>query len=65
MIPYWNKDSKLCGFKPDFLIGHNDGSKEIIEIKGRHLLSDFVEKRSAAIRWCNARKIEFRVYSKY
>lgn len=65
VIPYWNKDSKLSGFKPDFIVEHEDGSKEIVEIKGRHLLGQFEEKRLAAIKWCQARKIGFRVISKY
>jgi len=38
IIPYWDPDGKLRGFKPDFLIEKKDGSKEIVEIKGRHLL---------------------------
>ena len=65
VIPYWNKDSKLSGFKPDFLIEREDGTKELIEIKGKHLLPQFEEKRKAAIKWCDARKMKFVVYSKY
>src|SRR3989344_8420571 len=63
IIPYWSKDSKLSGFKPDFLIEKEDGTKEIVEIKGRHLLPQFEEKRKAAIKWCEARKMKFVVIS--
>src|SRR3989344_8698461 len=65
IIPYWDEDGKLRGFKPDFLIERDDGTKELIEIKGKHLLPQFEEKRKAAIKWCDARKMKFVVYSKY
>ncbi len=65
VIPYWDEDGKLRGFKPDFLIEKTDGTKEIIEIKGKHLLPQFKRKREAAQEWCKARKMCFRVISKY
>ncbi len=65
IIPYWDEAGKLRGFKPDFLIEKNDGSKEIIEIKGRHLLTQFKRKMDAAHEWCKVRKMNFRVVSKY
>ena len=65
IIPYWDEDGKLRGFKPDFLVEKEDGSKELIEIKGRHLLPTFKRKSSAAQEWCKARKMNFRVISKY
>ena len=65
IIPYWDENTKLRGFKPDFLIEKEDGTKEIIEIKGRHLLSQFKKKMDAAQEWCKARKMEFRIISKY
>jgi hypothetical protein len=65
IIPYWDEDGKLRGFKPDFLIEKEGGSKEIIEIKGRHLLPTFKRKMEAAQEWCKARNIEFKVISKY
>jgi len=65
IIPYWDEDGKLRGFKPDFLVEMEDGLKEIIEIKGKHLLPTFKRKNSAAIEWCKARKMGFRVISKY
>jgi len=65
IIPYWDEDTKLRGFKPDFLVEKEDGTKEIVEIKGRHLLPQFKKKMESAQKWCEARKIVFRVISKY
>ena len=65
IIPYWDEDGKLRGFKPDFLTEKKDGSKEIIEIKGKHLLPQFKRKMEAAHKWCKARKMTFRVITKY
>ena len=65
IIPYWDPDGKLRDFKPDFLIEKKDGSKERVEIKGKHLLPQFKRKMSAAQEWCKARKMTFRVISKY
>lgn len=65
IIPYWDPDGKLRGFKPDFLIEKKDGSKELVEIKGRHLLPQFKRKMDAAQEWCKARKMTFRTISKY
>lgn len=65
IIPYWDEDGKLRHFKPDFLIEKKDGTIEIIEIKGKHLLSQFKRKNDAAHGWCKARNIIFRVISKY
>lgn len=65
IIPYWDENTKLRGFKPDFLVEKEDGTKEIIEIKGRHLLPQFKKKMESAQKWCDARKMGFRVISKY
>ena len=65
IIPYWDENTKLRGFKPDFLIEKKDGTKELIEIKGRHLLPQFKKKMGAAQEWCKARKMDFRTISKY
>jgi len=65
IIPYWDEDGKLRGFKPDFLTEKKDGTKELIEIKGRHLLLQFKRKMEAAESWCKARKMNFRVVSRY
>lgn len=65
-IPYWDEDAKLRGFKPDFLVQTKDAI-EIREIKGGHLLKTerFKRKMSAAEEWCKARKIKFKVISRY
>lgn len=65
IINYYDEDGKFRGFKPDFLIEYNDGSKSIIEIKGRHLLPQFKKKFEAAEKWCKSRKIGFRLITKY
>ncbi len=65
IIPYWDEDGKLRGFKPDFLVEKTDGTKEIIEIKGKHLLALSKRKMEAAREWCKTRKMEFSVISKY
>jgi len=65
MIPYWDENGKLRGFKPDFLIEYKNGVIELLEIKGKHLLPKFKRKMSAAQEWCKARKMNFRVISKY
>lgn len=65
VIPYWDEDGKLRGFKPDFLVEKEDGSKELIEIKGKHLLAQFKRKNEAAHEWCKVRKMSFRVITKY
>ena len=66
VIPYWDEDGKLRGFKPDFLIQAKEGV-EIREIKGGHLLKteQFKRKMSAAEEWGKARKMKFRTISKY
>lgn len=66
VVPYWDEDAKLSGFKPDFLVQTKDRI-EIIEIKGGHLLKTerFKRKRYAAEEWCNARKMKFRIISRY
>ena len=65
VIPYWDDDGKLRGFKPDFLVEKIDKSIELIEIKGKHLLLQFKRKNDAAHEWCKARKIMFRIITKY
>ena len=66
IIPYWDPDGKLRGFKPDFLVQMKE-SIEIREIKGGHLLKtdQFKRKISAAEEWCKARKMRFRIISRY
>ncbi|HDZ61161.1 MAG TPA: hypothetical protein ENH46_05635 [Candidatus Pacearchaeota archaeon] len=65
IIDYYDTNSKFRGFKPDFLVEKKDGSIELIEIKGRHLLLEFKKKMESAEKWCNARKMNLRVISRY
>lgn len=66
IIHYWDEDGKPRGYKPDFLVQTKERI-EIREIKGGHLLKtpQFKKKISAAEDWCKARKMGYRVISKY
>jgi len=65
IIPYHDTDGKYRSFKPDFLLERDDGTIELVEIKGKHLLPQFKRKMEAAQEWCKARKISFRTLSRY
>ncbi len=62
-IPYFNLDGKLAHYVPDFLIEYADGSQEIVEIKGKHLLTNKITKlkATAAQEWCKKRGIKYRL----
>jgi len=66
-IPYFDDDGKFHTFKPDFLVERTDGIIEIHEIKGTHLLKNPITKKKfdAADKYCKARKMNFRIISKY
>lgn len=66
-IPYFDDNRKVRSFAPDFLIRKMDGSVEIHEMKGTHLLRlpETKLKIKAAEEWCRARKIIFKVISRY
>ena len=51
----------------DFLVEKIDGSIELVEMKGTHLLKnpDTQKKIEFAKKWCEARKIKYRIISKY
>ena len=55
----------LCCTVSTAIFVQSHGAKEIVEIKGKHLLMQFKRKMDAAQEWCKARKIGFRVKSKY
>jgi hypothetical protein len=65
-IPYFDDNGKFHTFSPDFLVELDDGTKEIHEIKGTHLLGNPITKRKfdAAHNWCEARKMRFRAISR-
>jgi len=66
-IPYFDENGKVRSFVPDFLIRNIDGTVEIHEIKGTHLLRlpETKLKIKAAEAWCKARKITFKIISRY
>jgi len=66
-IPYFDEEGKYRSFKPDFLVQRTDGTVEIHEIKGTHLLNNPItrKKMDAAKLWCKARKMGFKTISKY
>lgn len=65
-IHYWDEDGKMRFYRPDFLVQTTD-TLEIREIKGGHLLRNpqFQKKMRAAQEWCKARKMQYRLLSKY
>jgi type III restriction enzyme len=66
-IPYFDENGKFRTYSPDFLIKKTDGAIELHEIKGTHLLRlpNTQKKIDSAREWCKARKIVFRLISKY
>ncbi len=62
-IPYFNLDGKLAHYTPDFLIEYKNGEQEIVEIKGKHLISNPITKSKiqAAMEWCKKRGIKYTV----
>ncbi|MBU4321321.1 MAG: TnsA endonuclease N-terminal domain-containing protein [Thermodesulfovibrionales bacterium] len=65
-IPYVTESGNIRKYRPDFLIQRIDGTKEIHEVKGRHLLEnpDTLRKREAAENWCKRRGMQFILVSK-
>ena len=66
-IDYMNDQGKLSYYFPDFLVELKNGKKEIIEIKGKHLMKtkDTMNKIDAGRKWCNDRGMNFRLISRY
>ena len=66
-IKYFNADNKFKTYVPDFLVEKTDGAIELVEMKGTHLLKnpDTNKKIEFAKKWCEARKITYRIISKY
>ena len=60
-IPYYNLDGRLAHYTPDFLVEYIDGGQEIVEIKGKHLISNpiTIQKSRAAQEWCEKRGIKY------
>ena len=66
-ISYFSEDSKFRTYNPDFLVENTDGSIELVEMKGQHLLKNpnTAQKMEFAKKWCDARGIKYRIISKY
>ncbi len=66
-IKYFDDEGKFRTFKPDFLVETVDGTKELHEMKGTHLLDNPITKRKVdkAREWCKNRGMNFRIISKY
>ncbi len=66
-IPYFDHQGKWRSYQPDFLVERVDGTIELHEIKGGHLLGTPITRRKieAAREWCKARKMELKIISKY
>lgn len=64
-IPFVDDAGFKKHFEPDFLIEKTDGTKEIHEVKGTHLMNRETElKMNAAKLFCEARKMKFRLITK-
>ena len=59
-IPYFDSEGKFHTYRPDFLVQLIDGSVELHEMKGGHLLDNPITKKKieAAREWCKRRKME-------
>jgi len=66
-ISYFTEDNKFRTYNPDFLVEKTDGTIELVEMKGQHLLKNPNTKRKMefAKKWCDARDIKYRLISKY
>ncbi len=66
-IRYFDSQKKNKSYTPDFLVEKTDGRIEIVEMKGTHLLRnpDTKKKIEFGKKWCEARKMEYRIISKY
>jgi len=66
-IPYFDEDGKYRTYAPDFLVQRTDGTVELHEMKGGHLLQNPITKRKmdAAREWCKTRKMNLRLVSKF
>jgi len=66
-IKYFTPDNKFKTYIPDFLVEKIDGTIELVEMKGTHLLKNpnTQKKIEFAKKWCAARGITYRIISKY
>jgi hypothetical protein len=65
-IPYTRADGTQASYNPDFIVERPDGTKELHEVKGGHLLAteDTTRKLSAAQEFCRRRGMLLRVITR-
>lgn len=65
-IPYTKADGKKGAYNPDFIVERMDGTKELHEVKGGHLLGDEDTKRKieAGRAFCHKRGMAFKVITR-
>jgi hypothetical protein len=66
-IPYFDDEGKYRTYQPDFLVEKKDGTIELHEMKGGHLLQNPITKRKidAAREWCRSRRMNVKLVSKF
>lgn len=65
-IPYVDLEGQRRGYNPDFIVERVDGTKEIHEVKGGHLMAseETRKKLEAAEKFCRKRGMMFKVTTK-
>ena len=65
-IPYTKADGRRGTYNPDFIVERTDGTKELHEVKGGHLLGDEDTKRKLAAgeAFCRKRGMVFKVITR-
>ena len=65
-ISYVDPEGQRRGYNPDFVVERLDGTKEIHEVKGTHLVSNEETKRkiAAAEEFCRKRGMAFKVITR-
>ena len=65
-IPYVKADGSRGLYNPDFIVEYGDGTKELHEVKGGHLLKDENTKRKLAAgeAFCRKHGMRYKVISR-
>ena len=65
-IPYVKSDKSKGLYNPDFIVERTDGTKELHEVKGNHLLADENTRRklAAGVAFCRQRGMAFKVVTR-
>ena len=66
-IKYFDERNQFKYYNPDFLVERADGTIELVEMKGEHMLKnpDTKRKKEYAEKWCEARGMKYRLISRY